>query len=244
MSDSKKISLIKAILITIIPLGQLWARIFWLDGSLDKSWLMFPLLLIFPFSIIPSLAIYFGHVKKGIGGEPYDNFMWIPIIFKFLLSFIVPKFLELFYDEPSDRIIFLCVFITQLFIGMIPNLIRTYRLCGNKLSFNAYGKAFVDSTIANGVGELLPFILGWMPFIGFFLTIIGMIPVIGEQVENILWGVSFAFSYIFVNMVNANNLGKYCNSDFLGRDHMDKVGFFIMLFLTLVIKVFNEVSPI
>jgi hypothetical protein len=45
-------------------------------------------------------------------------------------------------------------------------------------------------------------------------------------------------------MVNANNLGKYCNSDFLGRDYMDKVGFFIMLFLTLIIKVFNEVSPI
>jgi len=243
MSDSEKISLIKAILITIIPLGQLWARIFWLDGSLDKSWLMFPLFLIFPFSILPSLAIYFGYVKKGIGGEPYDNFMWIPIIFKFLLSFIVPKFLELFYDEPSDRMIFLCVFIIQLFIGMIPNLIRTNRLC-DKLSFNSYGKAFVDSTIANGVGELLPFILGWMPFIGFFLTAIGMIPVIGEQVENILWGLSFAFGYIFVNMVNANNLGKYCNSDFLGRDNMDKLGFFVMLFLTLFIKVINEVSPI
>ena len=244
MSDSEKISLIKAILISIIPLGQLWARIFWLDGSLDKGWLLFPLLLIFPFSIIPSSAMYFGFVKKGIGGKPYDNFMWIPIIFKFLLSFLVPIFLELFYDEPSDTMIFLSIFIIQIFIGMIPNLIRTYNLCNNTLSFNAYGKAFVDSTIANGVGELLPFILGWMPFIGFFLSLIGMIPVIGEQIENLLWAVSFAFGYIFVNMVNANNLGKYCNTDFFGRDFMDKFGFFFMLFLTLLIKVFNEVSPI
>ena len=243
MSDSEKISLIKAILIAVIPLGQLWARIFWLDGSLDKAWLLFPLFLIFPFSILPSLTMYFGFVKKGIGGKPYDNFMWIPIIFKFLLSFLIPKFLELFYDDPSDTTIFIYIFIIQLFIGMIPNLIRTYNVCNN-LPFNSFGKAFVDSTIANGVGELLPFILGWMPFIGFFLTIIGKIPVIGEQIENILWGVSFAFGYIFVNMVNANNLGKYCNTDFFGRDFMDKFGFFFMLFLTLLIKVFNEVSPI
>ena len=60
MSDLEKISLIKAILISIIPLGQLWARIFWLDGSLDKSWLMFPLFLIFfIFSLIISLFIFF-----------------------------------------------------------------------------------------------------------------------------------------------------------------------------------------
>ena len=64
MSDSEKISLIKAILIAVIPLGQLWARIFWLDGSLDKAWLLFPLFLIFPFSILPSLTMYFGFVKK------------------------------------------------------------------------------------------------------------------------------------------------------------------------------------
>jgi hypothetical protein len=243
MSNTERISLIRAILISIIPFGQLWARTFWLDGSLDKAWLMFPFFLIFPFSIIPSLAMYFGFVKKGIGGKPYDNFMWIPIIFKFLLSFLIPKFLELFYDDPSDTTIFIYIFIVQLFIGMIPNLIRTYNLCNN-LPFNSFGKAFVDSTIANGVGELLPFILGWMPFIGFFLTIIGMIPVIGEQIENLLWSVSFAFGYIFINMVNANNLGKFCNSDFLGRDFMDKFGFFFMLFLTIFIKVFNEASPI
>jgi len=243
MSNTERISLIRAILISIIPVGQLWARTFWLDGSLDKAWLMFPFFLIFPFSIIPSLAMYFGFVKKGIGGKPYDNFMWIPIIFKFLLSFLIPKFLELFYDDPSDTTIFIYIFIIQLFIGMIPNLIRTYKLCNN-LPFNSFGKAFVDSTIANGVGELLPFILGWMPFIGFFLTIIGYIPIIGEQIENILWSISFFSGYVLVNMVNANNLGKFCNSDFLGRDFMDKFGFFVMLFLTLFIKVFNEASPI
>jgi hypothetical protein len=243
MSDSDKISLIKAILISIIPFGQLWARVFWLHGSLDKAWLMFPFFLIFPFSVIPSLAMYFGFVKKGIGGIPYDNFMWIPIIFKFLLSFLVPIFLEFFYDDPSDTTIFIYIFIIQLFIGMIPNLIRTYKLCNN-LPFNSFGKAFVDSTIANGVGELLPFILAWMPFIGFFISIIGMIPVIGEQIENILWSISFFSGYVLVNMVNANNLGKYCNTDFLGRDFMDKFGFFFMLFLTIFIKVFNEAVPI
>ena len=37
MSNTERISLIRAILISIIPFGQLWARTFWLDGSLDKA---------------------------------------------------------------------------------------------------------------------------------------------------------------------------------------------------------------
>lgn len=243
-SDAKnKLSLVGAIIATFIPLGQLWVRIFWLDGSLDKSWLLFPFFLIFPLSLIPTLLMYFGFVKKGIGGKPYDVFIWIPIISKFLLTLIIPVFLGLFNDDPSDRTIFLSSFIIQIIIGMVPYLIRTYNTC-NKLSFNSYGKAFVDSTISNGVGELLPFILGWLPFIGFALTLIGMIPVIGEQIENVLWAISFFFGYVFVNMGNSNNIVAYCNSNFLGRDAMDKFGFFAMLIITLIIKVFNEYSPI
>ena len=243
--SSSKLTLFKAFL-TILPLGQLWARVFWLDGSLDKMWLLFPFFLMIPFSIVPAFAMYFGYVKKGPGGKPYDVYMWIPIICKFLLASLIPMFLQLFYDdddEPSQTKIFLYIFIFQIFIGMIPNLIRTYKLCPN-LTVSSFAKAFIDSTMSNGIGELLPFILNWLPFIGFALKIIRWIPVVNTQVSNILWSICFSFGYIFVNMFNGNNLNKYCNIDFLGRDSKDIIGFVFILILTLFIKGFNEFSPI
>lgn len=236
-SSTDRISLFYA-LMTMLPFGQLWARIFWLDGSLDKLWLLLPIPFFAPpFSIIPALAMYFGYIKKGPGGRPYDVYMWIPIIFKFLLASLVPMFLQLFYeedDEPTESIIFLCSFISQIVIGMIPNLIRTYKIC-NKLTFNSFGKAFIDSTIAIGFGELIPFIIGWLPFIGIIISIITMIPTIGEQIENILWSISFFFSYVFINMMNGNNINKYCNTGFFGKDYMDTYSFFFMLFITYIL---------
>jgi hypothetical protein len=242
------VSIIGAIVAAIVPMGQLWGRIFWLDGSLDKIWLMIPFFWMLPLSIIPALLMYFGYIKKGKGGKPYDVFMWIPIAAKFLLALLIPMFLGFFYDEeedeePSDTMIFLTTFIVQLVIGMVPNLIRAFDLC-KEVSFNSFGKAFVDSTIANATGELLPFIMGWLPFVGIGMTILGFIPFVGEQVENIIWALGFFIGYVFVNMFNADNMEKYCKPDFFGRDIFDKIGFFVMLGITLFVKVFNEFSPI
>ena len=240
------VSVVGALVSAVVPMGQLWGRIFWLDGSLDKLWLMIPIFWMLPLSIIPALLMYFGYIKKGKGGKPYDVFMWIPIVAKFILALLVPLLLGLFYDEddePSDTVLFLTTFILQLILGMIPNLKRASELC-QELSFNSFGKAFVDSTIANATGELFPFILGWLPFIGIGMSIIGMIPIIGEQLENIIWALGFFIGYVFVNMFNADNMEKYCKPDFLGRDTFDKVGFFVMLGITIFVKVFNEISPI
>ena len=255
----------------MIPFGQLWARVFWLDGSLDKAWLLFPLPFFAPpFSIIPALAIYFGYINKGQGGPTYDKFMLIPIIFKFILASLVPIFLKSFYNNseyydededeyyeneeegPSETKIFLYIFIFQIFIGMIPNLIRTSKLCPN-LKFSSFIKAFFDSAMSNGIGEILPFVLKWIPFTGFPLKIIsGVLTVIGliigidldEQFSNVLWSICFSLGYIMVNMFNGTNLNKYCNIDFLGKDSGDMYGLVIVLFITLFIKVFNKFSPV
>ena len=266
--NSNGISLFYALL-TMIPFGQLWARVFWLDGSLDKAWLLFPLPFFAPpFSIIPALAIYFGYIKKGKGGPTYDKFILIPIIFKFILASLVPLFLtyinksEHEYDEdedeeyeeegPSETKIFLYIFIFQIFIGMIPNLIRTYKLCPN-LKFSSFIKAFFDSAMSNGIGEILPFVLKWIPFTGIPLRIINSIlSIIGSvigldiqaQFSNVLWSICFSLGYIMVNMFNGTNLNKYCNIDFLGKDSGDMYGLVIVLFITLFIKVFNKFSPV
>ena len=241
-NNENQVPLLVVIISAIIPMGQFFARIFWLDGSLDKMWALFPLLWFFPFSIIPSLLMYFGYVKKGPGGKPYSPFVMIPIISKFILSFLISMILGV---EDS-------IFITlaiQLVLGMIPNLIRASEVCeaelqNNKckeLTFKSVGKALVDSTIANGVGELLPIILGFLPYIGQILSVIFMIPTIGTIVENIIWCIGFFITYVFINIINVNLMDKYCNPDYLGKDIFDKIGFIIMLCITFITKIYNSI---
>lgn len=77
-------------LISLIPFGQLFARIFYLDGSLDKWWLLIPIFYSPPFSLAPMIMILLGLVKKGKGGKPYDSYIYIPMILvtlKQLISF-------------------------------------------------------------------------------------------------------------------------------------------------------------
>jgi hypothetical protein len=269
-NPNDRISLFYA-LMTMLPFGQLWARIFWLDGSLDKLWLLLPIPFFAPpFSIIPALAMYFGFIKKGQGGPTYDKFMLIPIIFKFILASLVPMFLtyinktEYEYDEddeyeddyedeqekPSETKIFLYIFIFQIFIGMIPNLIRTYNICPN-LTFRSFTKAFIDSTMSNGIGEIVPFVLQWIPFTGIILKgirgILGLIELftgidIDTQFLNVLWCIFFSLGYIIINMLNGTNINKYCNIDLLGSDSGDMFGLVIVLIITLFVKVFNKFS--
>jgi len=243
-----------ALLTAVIPLGQLWGRASLLEGSMEKIWLMFPLFWMLPFSLIPTFFMYFGYFRKGKGGKPYDPYIFIPIWSKLLLAFFIPYLLNFLYlyiyssedseedTGPSDAAIFATTFIIQLVIGMIPNIIRTGDLCKD-LTFNSFGKAFIDSTIANSAGELLPFIIGWLPYVGNALSVVEMIPFIGDQVINILWIIGFCVGYVFVNMVNADSMGSYCKSDFFGKDIYDTFGFLVMLCITIFVKVFNEISP-
>lgn len=237
------LTIIQTIIVALIPMAQLYARVVWLKGSLDKMWTLIPIFMFPPFSLVPALMMKFGWIKDGPGGKPYDHFMWIPIISKFMLAAFVPKILELFSEDPSDIAILFSSLFIQLLINMIPNLVRRGNNC-NSISFNSFGKAFVDGTIANGIGELIPFILGWVPFVGIFLSIIGMIPVIGDFVDSIIWTLGYSLAYIFINMMNADKMQSYCDTGFLGRMLSDKIAFFVLLILTILIKVFNEYSPI
>ena len=78
--DPGKLSWMQVLILGLIPLGQLWARIFNFNGSLDKWWLLMPPLSIPPLSLIPAFMIAFGKIKKGQGGSPYDLYMIIPAI--------------------------------------------------------------------------------------------------------------------------------------------------------------------
>lgn len=66
-------------LLSLIPFGQFFARIFYLDGSLDKWWLLIPIFYVPPFCLVPLIMILLGSVKKGKGGKPYDSYIYLPI---------------------------------------------------------------------------------------------------------------------------------------------------------------------
>ena len=78
IKDGGKLSWKQVLILGLVPLGQLYARVNIFNGSLDKWWLMFPLLLFPPLSFIPLIMMKFGLVKNGNGSKPVDNFMLIP----------------------------------------------------------------------------------------------------------------------------------------------------------------------
>ena len=172
-----KLSWLNILIMGIIPLGQLWARIFYFKGSLDKWWLMFPILLFPPVSFIPLILMKYGYIKDGKGTNPIDKIMLLPIIAKFIIPFVLPYII----DETEHVILFGIVgFILQLLTIMIANLTRRHYNCtkdnkpgamSENITVNSIGKAGIDSVIAYGIGEIISNIIGFIPVINIVLEI-------------------------------------------------------------------------
>jgi hypothetical protein len=185
----------------LVPLGQLWARIFWLDGSLDQPWMLLPFFWIPPLSAVPAFASYFNYIKLGSGGEPpYDWYMLIPIIAKLLVGFFAADLVDNYGMVASFLLLLLQIGLTSL-----PHILRTLRGCKEK-SFAFTGiqllKAFIDGSIENGIADILPTILQFIPFVGSFISILGMIPILGDMTYELIWIIGYVASYVILNMVN------------------------------------------
>ena len=225
------ITIIQAIIVTLIPLSQLYGRIVWLNGSLDKWWTLIPIFWFPPFSIVPAGLMYTGMMEPGKGGKPYNMFMLIPIIAKFVLAFFIPRILRLFTKHPSNSLTFFISFFLQLIMTMIPNLSNRMEAC-DSFTVNSFGKAFVDGSIANAVGELLPILMRFVPFMGIFVRVLSMIPVIGGMMDSVGYG----GTAILLNMINTIDIASYCASDFLGENKAQTGAFVILTIITLFIK--------
>jgi hypothetical protein len=202
------ITLLGVLFMIFVPLGQLWARILWLDGSLDKSWMLLPFFWIPPLSAVPAFAAYFNYIKPGSGGEPpYDWYMLIPIIAKLLLGFFASSLIENYGVS---------ALLLQLGLTSLPHILRTLRGCKEK-SFAFTGihflKAFIDGSIENGIADILSTVLQFVPFFGLFLSILKMIPVLGNITNEFIWILGYVASYVIINMVNQSvNFNKQiCN---------------------------------
>ena len=242
--------------------GQLYVRIFVLEGSLDKIWLMF--FCIPPFSLVPALMMYFGSVSKGQGGKPYDMFMWLPT----LLAIVCPM-LTSFLDRYNVNSIIQVIIetIIPLFGGMIAFYLRDYNNCDEKMTIinkkitqknkeikeknqeqeqeqeqellkkmpttnNLYYKSFSNALIAYSIATIAETVISFIPIIGWIIRIIQMIPVIGS----ILSGLFYVVVYILVNMYNNINAKSYCLDDGYGTARTSITIFSAVIFVFILVK--------
>ena len=192
----------------IMPMGQLLMRLTKFNGSLDKWYLLFPLLLIPPFSFIPVIFAKLGFIKKSPGGPPLDIYVLIPIIFRFILILFIKQVAELGSFMLQVGLVFGALLAT--------NILRHYtaRKCTNTNLISTIKKGAFDSMFEYAFGVMTTFLVMFIPFIGQILEFVLTIPIpyITQIVESMIWGLGFAGGYMMVNMFD-NNFEKtddYC----------------------------------
>jgi hypothetical protein len=198
--------------------GQLYMRIFVLDGSLDKIWLMF--FCFPPFSIIPALMMYFGAVLPGQGGKPYDIFMLLPS-FLAIIGPYISNVLDNYDVSNVIQVIFESII--PLMGGIIAFYLRDITNCNEKIELlnkkkdseekkdnvdpiNIIYKSFSNAIITYSIASIIETILSFIPIIGWVITIIQLIPIIGT----LLSGLFYIVIYILVNMYNNIDAKAYC----------------------------------
>lgn len=182
------------------PIGHLVLRVLYLNGSLDKPWLFLPGS-IPPFSIGANILMKWGFVQNGPGAPVYDYWMLIPIIAKFICSFIS--------SMGGDNIgLTIALLIVQLIATMVPNYIRMSANCQGKVDWEGFKKIFVDSYGTFGLAQMLPMILPRLPMIGMMIGFLNHIP----GFRDMLWSLGFATAYILTNMINQNKIAQYCTN--------------------------------
>lgn len=207
--DSVDMSILEMGFYGIMPMGQLLMRIFKFNGSLDKWYLLFPLLLIPPFSFIPVIFAKLGFIKKSKDDTPpMDLYVLIPIIFRFILI--------LFIKQVADIKMFMLQVGLVFGALIVTNILRHYnaRKCTDMSFFGSITKGSFDSMLEYSFGVMTTFLVMFIPFIGQILEFILTIPIpyISQIVESIIWGFGFAGGYLMVNLFDANfdNTKDYC----------------------------------
>ncbi len=204
--DSVDMNLIEMGFYGLVPFGQIFMRINKFGGSLDKPYLLFPLLLIPPFSIIPVLIAKFGFLKKVNGTNIFDGYILIPIIFRFILIFIMAHLGEFGGPMFQALLVFASLVATNIF-----RLINDISCASNKegLTMGKIFKQVGDSMIEYSLGMVLVFLFTFVPFVGTIIDLLSMleVPFIGKIaniMDGILWSVGLIGGYIFVHMFDAN----------------------------------------
>ncbi len=204
-------NLIELFLYGLMPMGQILMRILKFNGSLDKPYLLFPLLLIPPFSFIPAIFGYLGWIEPSKSTTPpIDIYVLIPIIARFI--FII------FVNQIADFSSFMLQVGVVFGALLVTNLIRQYTSRECK-TINIIKGSF-DSMIQYAFGVMTTFLIMFIPFIGQILgfAMNSSIPYISQIIESLIWGLGLAGGYLLVNMYDSNYVSNtdYCEGKISG----------------------------
>lgn len=232
----------KAILTVLIPFSQLFIRIFTLDGSLDKAWLLIPIFYVLPLSLVPGYFMWRDKIKPGQGGKPIDWYMIIPIVTNLIMKFITTTF-------SMNKIL---AFVLKLIVPMLSAIIAYYIRDSINCKKREQKTVPFMKTVFNGItvqsisglsNFILQIVLPFIPFIGSAIRIIKRLPLIGGLFNYILYILFYITTYAIVNMVNGIDAKKYCSKSetktFADRARTISaiVGFIIITILTLLERI-------
>jgi hypothetical protein len=185
------------VLLTIfLPyVGQLYTRIMYLDGSLDKPWLFF--FSVAPFSIVPALMIMFGLIEKGKGGKPWDFYILIPIVVNIFAGFIANKY----YTGIKATIV---KYLLVLVSFIISYYLRSRKICDSKSALIT--KISSDALLTHILIGVIAIVLQYIPFIGIAVRIITKLIPYGYLVID---AIAILLVYVATNMINGSSK-NYC----------------------------------
>jgi len=185
-------------------IGQIITRISYLDGSLDKPWLLIPIFWFPPLSFIPGIMIWLNKVEKGKTGSPFESSMLLAVISAILLPIILNKF-EIF-DGYRGKILKNLIMYLTVYLSLYY---RENNICKEKLD---YYRLLRNTSIINLSGVIMPFLIGLMPIIGWLITILGATSdTMSDIMDGVLKGLSYMFIILLLNMYQGTYLDSYCN---------------------------------
>ena len=191
-----KNKMIAVILTIIFPFfGQLIGRIIYLNGSLDKPWLF--LFSIPPLSLLPAIMMMFGLIKKGKGGKPYDNYIFLPIIVTVLCDIFLKQYF-LPYKIPFIKLFLLITSVYMVY------WFKSRKICKNNSA--PISKLLSDTLLTYVLIGIVGIAIKYVPVVGVFIKILSQIIPYSEYIIN---AIAIFVIYVIMNMVNGSAKG-YC----------------------------------
>jgi hypothetical protein len=233
MGDDIEMNILEGTIYTLLPLiGQPLMRIHKFGGSLDKPYLL--LFCIPPFSVIPTLFAAFGLIDKIEGSNPLDIYIIMPAICKLILIFFA-------VELGSSRGMLLQNLIllgTIMLANALHMLTQEYcKNTPNTTTGSKLGKIFMDSMLEYGLAVLILLGLKYIPYIGPILNKFKDSEGLGGDIYDIIsFGLSVAFAYLIVNMIDVNYVEKTnaCNGNIsIWRGSISIIIFAIGMFIQL-----------
>jgi hypothetical protein len=199
------------------PFGQLYMRLKYLNGSLDKLWLMLvPLFWIPPFSLFPVIWARFGWMKKisGNKGSVLDFGLLLPILAKILLPFLINDESALGMMAQGITIIF--VVLTMFFINLWNKrtLIKADG-CTDVKTTSVVGRSMGEALFHFSLATLPIYLIGLIPVIGEPFDIITAMPIVGDIVKSGAFIGGYILGYILTKMFAFNFTSKPCDPSYI-----------------------------